>query len=333
MAAAIEYEDAEWLHALLAASHEIGRYATARATHADTPSVRSARDVTSALLEGMLAFDLRNGNLRRSYDALKYVVRRLEDTLYDLSLTEEPVSPVGDAEEVTSWIDDVALTASRQRYEASDSAREVVIKRCRDLQKLAKGAIFSLHRGQLARAELQLAQATEGCNALLTSCEAEHIDLRQQGSVKGVIEELLEAKLYAAWLAAPGTILRDDASVLGVQCTVDEYLGALGDFSGELGRHAVARATARDAPAVHTVLGTMLTLQTAVLRIGDLWPRAAGKKADAMRNATRNLERLLYDHSLAERTGRRPTSVATAGPDTIMTGGAVSAGDDEDDER
>ena len=40
----------------------------------------------------MAAFDLRNGNLRRSFDSLKYVVRRLEDTTYELSLFPPKVS-------------------------------------------------------------------------------------------------------------------------------------------------------------------------------------------------------------------------------------------------
>lgn len=62
----VEYEDSEWLLALLNAAHEIGKYATGRATEGDTASVGAARDVASALLEAMLAFDLRSAPLRRS---------------------------------------------------------------------------------------------------------------------------------------------------------------------------------------------------------------------------------------------------------------------------
>ena len=79
-------------------------------------------------------------------------------------------------------------------------------------------------------------------------------ELRNLGAVKGMLEELLEARLFAAWLASPGRILHCDPDELGVDATADEYLGALGDFSGELGRYAVARATARDADAVRLCL-------------------------------------------------------------------------------
>ena len=52
-------------------------------------------------------------------------------------------------------------------------------------------------------------------------------------------------------------------------------------------------------------LGTCLSLQTAALQLGSLWPRGAEKKADALKNASRNMEKLLYEQSLSERTGRR----------------------------
>ena len=308
----VEYDDNEWLLGLISASHEISRYAIGRGTHADSVSVGVARDVTSALLEALLAFDLRNGPLRRSYDSLKYVVRRLEDTLYELSLTADVTDSGGsDTKAAGPFVDAAALEATRERYEAADAAREVAIKKCRDLQKLSKNAIFSLHRGQQQKAETQLEQACEGARALLASAETDQQanELRHMGAVKGVMEELLEAKLFAAWLASPGRILHCNPKELGVDATAEEYLGALGDFSGELGRYAVARATARDAASVRVCLGTCLSLQTAALQLGPLWPRGADKKAEALKHASRNMEKLLYEHSLSERTGRRGQQV------------------------
>ena len=34
-----------------------------------------------------LKFDFRNGNIRKKYDSLKYTLKKLENTLYELSLT------------------------------------------------------------------------------------------------------------------------------------------------------------------------------------------------------------------------------------------------------
>ena len=138
----------------------------------------------------------------------------------------------------------------------------------------------------------------------------------------------MEARLFAAWLASPGRILPCDEAALGVAATPEEYLGALGDFSGELGRYAVARATARDAAAVRTCLGTALSLQTAALRLGPLWPKGGDKKADALRHTARNLERLLYEHSLAERSGRR-TGPPMEWPQARPEEGAEQADDDD----
>jgi hypothetical protein len=44
----------------------------------------------------------------------------------------------------------------REKSAAYDAAREDVIKRCRDAQKLSKNAIYSLHRGTLDAAVTQL---------------------------------------------------------------------------------------------------------------------------------------------------------------------------------
>jgi hypothetical protein len=49
--------------------------------------VRKCRDVVDALMGIFLRFDFRNGALRKKYDALKYTLKKMENTLYELSLT------------------------------------------------------------------------------------------------------------------------------------------------------------------------------------------------------------------------------------------------------
>ena len=51
-------------------------------------------------------------------------------------------------------------------WEAADAVREQVIKRTRDVQKLSKQAIYSLHRGDGAKAEAQLNEASEKARAI-----------------------------------------------------------------------------------------------------------------------------------------------------------------------
>ena len=38
--------------------------------------------------EVAVQFDLRNGAIRKKYDSLKYTLRKMENTLYELSLAE-----------------------------------------------------------------------------------------------------------------------------------------------------------------------------------------------------------------------------------------------------
>ena len=47
-----------------------------------------------------MQFDLRNGSIRKKYDSLKYTLRKLENTLYELSLAEAGYKRQEDADKV-----------------------------------------------------------------------------------------------------------------------------------------------------------------------------------------------------------------------------------------
>lgn len=53
----------------------------------DVSAVTRARDTTDALMGIFLQFDFRNGALRKKFDALKYTLKKMETTLYELALT------------------------------------------------------------------------------------------------------------------------------------------------------------------------------------------------------------------------------------------------------
>ncbi len=78
----------EYLGGVLDFTGELNRIAIAKATVRDKEAVQKARDVVETLQGQFLRFDLRNGSLRKKYDALKYTLKKLENTLYELSLTE-----------------------------------------------------------------------------------------------------------------------------------------------------------------------------------------------------------------------------------------------------
>ena len=303
----------EWLHGLMRAAHLIGRYAVGRAAHADGASVRAARDVCAALLEGVTPFDLRDAGLVQAYDGLVRVVRRLEETLYELSLATD----VGDAADddadadadaspppTDALVDVIALEEALQRRAAADVAREGTTKRCHELGRLAKAAVSTLHRRAAlcaprcsSRRSPRAAEAscgpswasTRSCGSTPTSRHSSRASSARASSSLG-----LRRPAASFWHSA------DELSVADVG--VDEYLCAVGDFAAELSRYAVARATARDAAAVRACLGTTLCLQAAALRIGTLCRAVVEARMEALHAAARNMERLLYEQSLMERT-------------------------------
>jgi predicted translin family RNA/ssDNA-binding protein len=208
-----------------------------------------------------------------------------------------------------------------------DELREALIKNCRDAQKAAKQAIFALHRGDSKRA-LQLLEECRSCIAnRLLPMASEEPTLRHAGSLAGVMEEYAEAHLFAVWLygrepnpvattggALPsrpcGVLLRlQDFGDVGL--SLDEYVGGLCDLTGEIGRYAVLRGTARDVDGVQFCLQTVTDIYYALETIERL-PQGAGKKMDPLRKAIEKMERMLYELSLSNAAGRPVRSDATA---------------------
>lgn len=136
----------------------------------------------------LIAFDFRNGPLRRKFDGLKYSLKSIEDIAFELSLqgsdggvlfsmnsndelseqdSKRAKSEAPTAEQSTSTssgssfnvLDESEFTAICQRMTEYDQHRELVIKESRDVQKLAKQGVFAVVRGQTKDAQQKLTQA------------------------------------------------------------------------------------------------------------------------------------------------------------------------------
>jgi predicted translin family RNA/ssDNA-binding protein len=62
---------------------ELTRMAVAKATKREFKTVEEIKEFVEAIYGEFLKFDLRNGNLRKKYDALKWNLKRLEEVMYD----------------------------------------------------------------------------------------------------------------------------------------------------------------------------------------------------------------------------------------------------------
>ena len=312
--------DEEYLAgACMGLCQDLARYAIGRATARDLASVKMTRDLIQEILDYLLKFDFRNGYLRRKYDGTKYALKTLETLLYELAVTGANDTEEPDAKKSkTSLLEQEELEGIRSRVEYRDELREKLIKKSRDGQKAAKQAIYALHRGDHSRA-LRLLKECENCirNDLLPIVREEP-PLRA-GSCANVLEEYAEAKLFYVWLLGKddehpsekcsGILLMPND--FEIELEPEEYLGGLCDLTGEIGRYAVQRGTARDFDGVRACLETNSAVLLAIQML-ERFPSGIGKKMDQLRLSVEKIERMTYELSLSEATGRKVDSEAVA---------------------
>jgi predicted translin family RNA/ssDNA-binding protein len=314
--------DEEYLAgALMGLAQDLQLYGLGRATVRDVPSVQAAKDLVAEIQEFLMQLDFRNGPLRRKYDGTKYCLKALETLLYELAVTspaDVPEQKRLKKEEARKLLPSSELEALKLRMEHRDELRENLIKRCRDGQKAAKQAIFALHRGDRTRAS-QLLQSCRTCILeQLWPIAKEEPPLRTSGSFTGVLEEYVEAQLFAAFLygedisgaengAPTGTLLKPEDFFVRdeMQLEPDEYIGGLCDLTGEIGRYAVQCGTARDVEQVKLCLVTNSDIHTALQSMERLPSGGVAKKMDVVRRSVEKIQRMLYEMSLSEAAGGR----------------------------
>ncbi|WIA29404.1 hypothetical protein OEZ86_011908 [Tetradesmus obliquus] len=226
--------------------------------------------------------------------------------------TEDAAAASGPVLDQEDW---QSLQGYLQTY---DEQRESVIKRSRDAQKLAKQAIYSLHWGDYSRAEEQLASVEKVARELLPIIEKE--PTLRYGSYAAVMEEYAEAAIFKVFLTE-GRMLK--ASELRELVQVEEYLGGVLDFTGELNRHAVACATRRDVAAVSRCREIVDALMGQFLQF-DLRNGALRKKFDSLKYTLKKLESMLYELSLAEATGMKSRNAEPDESEGMDTGNATA---------
>jgi predicted translin family RNA/ssDNA-binding protein len=107
----------------------------------------------------------------------------------------------------------------------------------------------------------------------------------RHGALSSSLEEYAEAKCFAHYLATQKLVpLRDLPHV-----QKDEYLGGVADFTGELTRYAVVRATARDEVAVEKCWAMVEAISGELIQF-DFRNGPLRKKYDSVKYNLRKLE-------------------------------------------
>jgi len=310
--------DDEYIGAALGFAQELSRYVVGRASEGDEASIRICQSIIVQLNAKMLEFDFRNGPLRRKYDGLKYALKSVEDVIYELSLLDKQSAPadvdesvpgakrkrdegvdVGDVSVSTNLnplIDCLELDAIRSRMDSYDKLREDVIKQTRDVQKLAKQAIFSVHRGNLGDAQKKLDDAKAIGLTILGTIQDQ--PTLRAGSLSNSLEEWAEGAMTLEWAKHRRIMTRADMDFVNTA----EYVGALSDFTGEIGRLAVASASKRDLTAVRAVLQADVAIYAGLMQVnvGGKYT----KKCEAVATNLKKVEDVVYELSMLQRGAR-----------------------------
>jgi predicted translin family RNA/ssDNA-binding protein len=321
-----EFSDEEYLMGIIAVNQDLARYSIGRATERDATSVLMARNLVDAILSHLMQYDFRNGNLRRRYDGVKYALKSCETILYELSVTgcslphrsngvDEPLTKKKKVDSSSlDLLPKDELQDLHNRMEHRDELRESLIKKCRDAQKAAKNAIYSLHREDVMKA----------CE-LISTCEkivleqlmpiVEEEPMLRYGSFANVLEEYAEAKMFYVWLVGEEKVEKLDSARVPVGKVLlhhefttvplepEEYLGGVCDLTGEIGRYAVKRGTFRDEDQVGFCLVTVMNVLYAMESLERL-PGGVGKKMGQLRSTVEKMEKMMYELSLTKATGR-----------------------------
>ncbi len=116
-------------------------------------------------------------------------------------------------------------------FDAKDRAREESLKLTREVIRFCSSAIRSIHRGELKEAE----RLMDGAGATLKKIQEllkEHQDIRYAGFVDGAEQEYAEARIVYSITTAQRIPTPEEIGVQPIN-----YLGGLGDTTGELRRH------------------------------------------------------------------------------------------------
>jgi len=228
--------DEEYLGGCIGMGHELLEYCVGRAAEADLSTIRYCHTLVTQLSDELNQFEFRNSPLRRKYDSLKYIVKKLTDMIYELGLaldlyscrnTEKDVGDDGDCSSPRkrTKIDSTGGNASatdgdslstielvpkalfadiRARMDSFDKQREELIKTTRDAQKLAKQGIYAVHRdmGKPQPTFTEPAGKFKAGHEILRGLFlkiVQFLPALRQGSFSAAIEELLEGELVLHW--------------------------------------------------------------------------------------------------------------------------------------
>jgi predicted translin family RNA/ssDNA-binding protein len=131
--------------------------------------------------------------------------------------------------------------------------------------------------------------------------------------LSNALEEWAEGKLLLHWTAHTTIPSRQ---ALGLASSA-EYIGGLSDFTGEIGRVAVALAARRDLPGVRQIQQAAMVIEQ-FIAAANVNTNRYSKKLEAVQTNLRKVEDIVYELILAQRSQRVSklrTGLSLTGPE------------------
>jgi predicted translin family RNA/ssDNA-binding protein len=175
----------------------------------------------------------------------------------------------------------------RDKLTKYDKDREALIKQARDVLKLSKQLIYSVHRKNIKEAE-ELVSKVKNEKSKLDKIASMGKRLIYEGSYSDACQEYVEALCYYGFIKNKKIPTSTDLKV-----NEGDYLMGICDFTGELTRKAVTIAHKDDKEVikikelVEEIFGEFLKLD---LRNGNI-----RKKSDSIKWNLKKLEEVMYD--------------------------------------
>ena len=141
--------------------------------------------------------------------------------------------------------------AIRERFAATDAAREQVLRLCREVIRNSSEAIRAVHRHEYEPAQSLLARAASNLEEA-GQVLAEHGELNNSGFVHDAQKEFAEGSITLA-LVSGNSLPHPDALMVGYAA----YLNGLGEAVGELRRYLLDNLRSGKIAPCEQVLSTM----------------------------------------------------------------------------
>ena len=176
-----------------------------------------------------------------------------------------------------------------------DSQRELLIKKSRDVLKLSKQVIYSVHRNELQESEKLIKSMQKELDNLNLFIK-KNPKLYYQGSYKIAVQEYVEAMLFFRFVKDNKIITRKELKV-----NSDYYLLGLCDVPGELFRKAVLDSSKGDYSEVLKVRSLITDIYAQLLKF-DIRDSELRKKFDSIKYELAKIEDLCLQLELKNKT-------------------------------